>query len=193
MNRPAPIGTTCVLAIACAILASTHVRAQVRGVYPLGMSATNSGVTAEPGLTYTNMFLFYSRDELRGADGETLATGSNSVLMDLNTFVWAGRQRTKALGGARYSFSVTVPIANNSLSSDVQGALSGGGGLADTFYQPMILGWQMSRADIRAIYGFLAPTGKFDAGATDNVGSGYWTQTLSAAGTFYLTKDRRTA
>src|SRR5206468_6791237 len=79
------------------------------------------------------------------------------------------------------------------LSSDVQGALSGGGGLADTFYQPMILGLQMSRADIRAIYGFLAPTGKFDAGATDNVGSGYWTQTLSAAGTFYLTKDRRTA
>src|SRR6266576_2652685 len=33
---------------------------QVRGVYPLGMSATNSGVTPETGISYVNQFLFYS-------------------------------------------------------------------------------------------------------------------------------------
>ena len=41
-------------------------QAQVRGVYPSGMSATNSGVTPEPGFTYSNLFLFYSRDQLKG-------------------------------------------------------------------------------------------------------------------------------
>jgi hypothetical protein len=84
-------------------------------------------------------------------------------------------------------------IANNSLASDAQGAVSGGGGLADSYYQPLILAWRADRIDIRAAYGFLAPTGRFRAGATDNVGSGYWTHTLSAAGTLYLTRSRETA
>ena len=34
---------------------------QVIGVYPLGMSATNSGVTPETGISYVNQFLFYSQ------------------------------------------------------------------------------------------------------------------------------------
>ena len=164
--------------------------AQNRGVYPLGMSATNSGVTAEPGFTYSNLFLYYSRDESRGPDGELLATGSNSVLMDMNSFVWVSRQE---ILGARYSASATIPIANNSLASDANGSISGGGGLADSYYQPVILGWLTDRVGVRAIYGFLAPTGRFEAGATDNVGSGYWTHVLASGQTLYLTKDKRTA
>ena len=42
------------------------VRAQVRGVYPAGMSATNAGVTPESGFSYSNLFLLYARDELTG-------------------------------------------------------------------------------------------------------------------------------
>jgi hypothetical protein len=174
-------------------LVSTQLRAQVRGVYPLGMSATNSGVTPESGFTYANMFLFYLRDELKGVNGEILATGANSIMMDMNSFVWVSKQGVRTLGGAKFSLSATLPIANNSLTSDIQGALSGGGGLADSYYQPFILGWQTKRADMRAIYGFLAPTGRFNAGASDNVGSGYWTHTLSAGETFYLTKNKATA
>jgi hypothetical protein len=41
------------------------------------------------------------------------------------------------------------------------------------------------------MYGFLAPTGRFSAGANDNVGSGYWTQALSSGQTFYLTGSKR--
>jgi hypothetical protein len=167
------------------------VLAQNRGVYPLGMSATNSGVTPASGFTYSNQFLFYSRNEARGPNGEVLATGSNSVLMDMNSFVWvSGKQ---ILGGARYSLSATLPIANNSLASDAAGAISGGGGFADSYYQPVILGWQTKRVDIRTIYGFLAPTGRFEAGASDNVGSGYWTHVVASGQTIYLTKDKATA
>ena len=43
------------------------------------------------------------------------------------------------------------------------------------------------------MYGFLAPTGRFDADANDNVGSGYWTHTLSSGQTYYLTENKRLA
>lgn len=165
--------------------------AQNRGVYPLGMSATNSGITPEPGFTYSNLFLYYSRDQSKGSAGEVVATGSNSVLMDMNSFVWVSGK--EILGGGRYSASATLPIANNSLASDATGAISGGGGFADSYYQPVILGWRNARGGFRVIYGFLAPTGRFEVGAADNVGSGYWTHVLASGQTFYLTSDKRTA
>ena len=167
--------------------------AQVRGVYPLGMSATNSGVTPAPGISYVNQFLFYSRDEAKGPNGEILATGQNSVMMDMNSLVWVSKQKINFIGGPLFSMSATIPIANNSLTSDIKGGISGGGGLADSYYQPFILGWRSRRADIRAVYGFLAPSGKFSVGASNNVGSGYWTHAFSSGQTFYLTENRRTA
>jgi hypothetical protein len=165
--------------------------AQVRGVYPPGMSTINSGVTAAPGFSYSNLFLFYARDELKGPEGEVLNTGLNTVLMDMNTVIWASNK--EIVLGARYSVAVTLPIANNSLSSESEGALSGGGGFADSYYQPVILGWRLSRAEVKVAYGFLAPTGKFEAGATDNVGSGYWTHAFSSGQTFHVSGSKRTA
>ena len=166
--------------------------AQNRGVYPLGLSAINSGVTPDAGLTYNNAFLFYARDEQKGGNGEVLATGQQAVLLDMNTLVWVSGAEIATLGGARFSSAVTVPIANNSLSSSAQGAISGGGGLGDLYLQPVIFAWRMERADIRAIFGLLAPTGKFNAGATDNVGNGYWTPVFAAGETFYLSADKAT-
>jgi len=184
-----------IIVVALVLALSTFIlpaESQVRGVYPLGMSATNSGVTPESGFTYSNQFLFYSRDQLKGPDGEILATGQNSVMMDMNSFVWVSKKTIGVLGGPVFSMSATLPIANNSLTSDDKGAISGGGGFADSYYQPFILGWRKKRADIRAVYGFLAPTGRFDASANNNVGSGYWTHVASAGETFYLTESKAT-
>jgi hypothetical protein len=169
------------------------VQAQVRGVYPVGMNATNSGVTPEAGITYSNLFVFFSRDEEKGPDGEILATGQNSILMDMNSFVWVSQKEIGFLGGAVFSASATLPIANNSLTSDLNGTLSGGGGFADSYYQPLILGWRKQRLAIRAIYGFLAPTGRFAAGANTNVGSGYWTSVVASGQTIYLGPNKSTA
>ncbi len=109
--------------------------------------------------------------------------------MDMNTITWAS-EPIAALSCLRFSLAATIPIANNSLASDVFGSISGGGGLADSYYQPIILGRAFGRVDLRAAYGFLAPTGRFHAGASDNVGSGYWTHTLSLGENVYLTGDR---
>jgi hypothetical protein len=178
------------LVVVCAAILQVPARAQVRGVYPPGLSAFNSGVTPESGFSYSNLFLFYSRDHMRGPHGELLATGRQSVLMDMNSFVWVSNE--EVLGGAKVSLAVTLPIANNSLTSDIEGAINGGGGLADSFYQ-FILGWEGNRVAVRGMYGVLAPTGRFNAGASDNVGSGYWTQTPASGQTFYLTKNKTTS
>jgi len=169
-----------------------HLLAQVRGVYPLGMTAVNSGVTPAPGWSYSNQFLYYSRDESKGPGGEVVATGQQAVLLDMNTIIWVSRQ-TRLLGGASFSATATLPIAANSLTSDAQGAVSGGSGFGDSFYQPLILAWRLSRLDSRFALGFLAPTGRFTPGRTDNVGSGYWTWVASTAQTVYLTANRATA
>ena len=111
------------------------------------------------------------------------------VILDMNT-IDVGEPRRRILG-ARFSASATLPFAKNDLTSDLQGHLSGGSGFADSYYLPVILGWNWTRAAVRAMYGFLAPTGRFSAGANNNVGSGYWTHALSAGQTFYLTGDKR--
>jgi hypothetical protein len=173
------------------LITAGQMQGQVRGVYPVGMSATNSGVTPRSGFTYSNLLAIYSRDRFRGPNGEVLATGNQSVIMDLNSIVWVGKQ--ELLGGAKFSMSATLPVANNSLTSDITGHVSGGEGFADSYYQPFILGWNKNRFAVRAVYGFLAPTGSFQLDANDNVGSGYWTHALSSGQTVWLTQNKRTA
>lgn len=176
-----------VIVAALFLLAAMPLHAQNRGVYPLGMSATGSGVTAEPGFTYANQLLSYSRDRAKDDEGNTTATGANSVIMDMNTFAWVTNLK---ILGASYSASATLPVARNSLTSDVAGPIGGGSGFADSYYLPFILGWAGRQTAVRAMYGFLAPTGRFVRDASDNVGSGYWTHAFSSGQTFYLTESR---
>jgi hypothetical protein len=160
-----------VLAAACMWM-TVPSHAQNRGVYPLGMSALNSGLMPESTFTYSNQFLLYTRDQAKDNEGQTLpVTGKHSVILNMNTIAWVSQER---ILGAQYSISATLPFSKNDLTSDIQGNLSAGSGFADSYYLPVILGWCWTRAAVRVMYGFLAPTGRFSAGANDNVGSGYW-------------------
>jgi hypothetical protein len=175
------------------LFSASAARAQNRGVYPLGLSAINSGVAPASGFSYSNAFLFYTRDESKGADGEVIGTGQQSVVLDMNTLLWASDSKIASLGGAKFSSAVTIPIANNSLSTELQGAVNSGGGLGDAYLQPAILSWGTKRVDVRGVLGLLVPTGKFNAGANDNVGSGYWTPAIASGQTVYVTEDRATS
>lgn len=177
-----------VFCVACSVIGAARAEAQNRGVYPLGMSATNSGVTPESGFSYGNQLLFYARNQVKGDNGETRPMGGlNIVAMNLNSFIWVS---TRRVFGARYSATATIPVARNDLTSDVHGRISGGSGLADSYFLPAILGWDSDRVAVRAMYGVLAPTGRFDANGSENVGSGYWTHTLSSGQTAYLTTNQ---
>ena len=54
--------------------------AQNRGVYPLGMSAINSGVLPESPFTYSNQFLLYTRDEAKDNQGKPIALRTPEAL-----------------------------------------------------------------------------------------------------------------
>jgi hypothetical protein len=171
------------MALAMTVLAGPA-EAQNRGTYPLGMSAINAGVTPQPGFTYANQLLFYSRDQEKDNTGATLpATGQNAVLLDLNSFIWVSSFK---ILGARYSAVATLPVAANSLSSDLNGKISGGSGFGDTYFIPLILGWNGERLSVRVMAGVLAPTGRYSSSATDNVGNGYWSPTLSSGQTWQI-------
>jgi hypothetical protein len=170
-------------------LGPTAAWAQNRGVYPLGMTSVSSGVMPAEGFNYGFQFLDYSRDRSKDAAGNTLPVmGSHAVLMFLNTFTWAS---PTFCDGFQASASATIPIASNNLTTEAMGNVSGGTGLADSYFVPATIGWARERIALRLMYGFLAPTGRFSAEATDNVGSGYWTHTLSAGQTFYPMKNKR--
>ena len=171
-----------------ALLASSAADAQVRGVYPTGMSATGSGFAPAPGWAYSNLFIANTRDERVGPAGETLATGEQSVHLDLNTFSWGTAGRVFA--GARFAATATIILSRNSLESDVNGSLGGGGGMGDLFVQPVMLGWTKGQYDWRAAYGIVAPTGRFEAGADDNVGAGYWTHAFSTGITYRSAEEQ---
>jgi len=177
-----------IVAAAYVSIAVIRAQAQNRGVYPLGMSAINSGVTPESGFSYSNQLLYYSRNEAKDNSGNTLPiTGLNYVLMDMNSFIWVSK---KEVLGARYSAVATLPFVKNDLTSDLNGNISGGAGFADSYYMPFILGWSPERAAVRIIYGFLAPTGRFAPDSNSNVGSGYWTHAVSSGQTFYPAKSK---
>ena len=107
----------------------------VRGVYTPGFAATNSGVMPSPGLTYSNSFLTYSFDQLVGPDGKTITRApSVGVTIDVNVFFYVFKK--KILGG-NLGMAAGLPISNSSISSIHLGAIAGGAGFADSFYQPI--------------------------------------------------------
>jgi len=175
----------------CLVTFAWPVRAQIRGLYTPGMSAINSGALPEAGVTYVAALQYYSFDKLKGADGEQLPINlTTSVLVEQNLVVWVSN--FKILGGT-YAASANLPIANSSLTLVRFGALQAGSGFSDSDYSPFTLGWQWSRADIQAGYGFVVPTGRFHVEASDNTGGGYWAHIPSVGQTVYLTANKATA
>ncbi len=170
-------------------------RAQLKGQYQPGQYGLNAGVLPDPGITYADLNLNYSAGRLNFASGQPVkATGSYNVWAIENIFFYV--PKFKVLG-AKFAPMITFPIlATGSLTLPFLGngvtEGTGGLGLADTWFQPLTLGWHLPRADVWTVYAFMAPTGRYTPGATDNIGSGYWGNDFSGAGTFYLTKDMGT-
>jgi len=165
-------------------------RAQVRGLYTPGMTATNSAVLPDAGLTYVQLFQWYSFDELKGRNGETLPVNATvSLLADQNLFIAVTPHRVL---GATYAFAVDVPVVGSSVTTPTFGAIAGGASIGDTYVMPLMLGWHLKRADFEATYGFTIPTGRFNVGASDNTGAGYWGHIPTFAETVYLTANKAT-
>src|SRR5260370_39284010 len=87
---------------------------------------------------------------------------------------------------------ISINGASGSLVADITGTNlgtgGGGSGFADTWVQPANLGWHLERADVNVGYAFVAPTGRFVPGASNNVGSGHWGNDLTTGTPFSVTQ-----
>jgi len=169
--------------------------AQQRGQYLSGIFAVNSGVMPDPGFTYANIFYYSSSDRLKGPDGGPITVnGQFAILADNNVFIYV--YKPKILGGNIESM-VDLPVANGSLSASLfafgKPVNGGGGGLANIYFAPFQIGWHLKRLDIQTGYAIFAPTGRYTAGASNNVGTGYWSNAIQTGATMYLTANKATS
>ena len=175
------------------------VLAQQKGQYVPGQFGLNAGVIPDPGLTYINMALSYSAGRLNNPSDKAFPniTGTYAFWSDENIFMFVPNH--KILGGYYAPYAI-VSWASGSVVADfsptnglnLNGA-GGGSGLADTWIEPVNFGWHFARADLQAGYGFVAPTGRFQQGASNNVGSGYWGNDVNGGVTGYITKNKGTS
>jgi hypothetical protein len=170
--------------------------AQQKGQWVPGQFGLNAGVIPDPGVTYANLALNYSASQLNGPNGNSVPgiNGTYSFWVDENIFYYVPKH--KFLGGYFMPY-VLLNYANGELVANITGTNlntgGGGSGFADMYVQPVNLGWRLKRADVNVGYAFSAPTGRYTAGASNNVGSGYWGNNITSGTTFYITKDKGTS
>jgi hypothetical protein len=85
-----------------------------------------------------------------------------------------------------------VPIVNTPVSLPRLGLDVSPTGIGDIYVEPINLGWKLKRADVKAAYGFVAPTGKFDEDGDDTTTTDYWGHEITLASTFYLDPTKLT-
>jgi outer membrane protein OmpA-like peptidoglycan-associated protein len=170
--------------------------AQQKGQWVPGQYGLNAGVIPDPGITYANLALNYSADRLNGPNGNSVPgiNGTYSFWVDENIFYYVPKH--KFLGGY-YMPYVALVYANGEVVANITGTNlttgAGGSGFSDMFVEPFNLGWHIGkRLDFNVGYAFVAPTGRFTQGASNNTGSGYWGNDLTTGSTFYLTKNKGT-
>jgi hypothetical protein len=108
--------------------------------------------------------------------------------MDLDAFmpVFVYVSRAKVLG-ANYGMMVVPPFANAALEAPGFGLQSNvDTGAADLYLMPLQLGWHKARADVVTAFALFAPTGRYEAGGSDNTGKGMWSYEFSAGTTLYF-------
>ena len=165
-----------------------------------GQVGLNAGVIPAPGFSYVNITLSYRSGAFNGPSGSAIpVTGNYDVWAVENLFYGVVDQNI--LGGNIF-FNLALIPASGSLSAEVQTqnpgipnltAVAGGDGLADTFVEPFGLAWHLKRADLQVGEAVIVPTGRYDPGATNNVGCGYFGNHLITGTTVYITKNKGTS
>jgi len=96
--------------------------------------------------------------------------------------------KAKILGG-KLAFQALLPVTNSSFTPSEVRFNPDGTGYVDTWVQRLTLEWDWSRANSWVAYALTAPTGRYAAGVANNIGSGYWSNSIASGTTVYLMKN----
>ena len=152
-----------------------------------------SGTQPDPGLYLSAMYLRYDANKLLNSHGDPIGPDPGQPgSIDVNSYaasVWYVSDFK--LLGANYGFMLFPAFTNNALEAPIFGLdQSTNTGFTDLYFQPVNLGWHTQRADFTAGLGVVAPTGRYEPGASDNLGLGMWSFEPFAGATVYFDEAR---
>jgi len=181
---------TGLIAVLCC---ASPAHAQLNGENLLGDMGVKSGTQPEPGLYVSSIYYRYFTDSIKDPNGKSLsldpsgnASQTIQAAMPLLLYV-----TPKKVLGAHFGMMAVLPVAKGGLEAPGLGlSEQASTGLSDLYVMPAQLGWHARRADASVGVGFFAPTGRYSAGASDNLGKGMWSYEASAGGTVYLDSQR---
>jgi len=181
-----PLRKVGVFVVLCSIGAASGAIAQDTGLYVPGQFGLNAGTLPDPGITYNAMGIRYWSDVLRGQNGQSLpTTATDTYWLQENILTYV--PSVKMLGGS-LAFTAMVPFANGSVTAPRYAADDIAYDIGDIFVQPFSLGWRWAKLDFNAGYAVVVPTGRYAAGAANNIGAGYWGQMITSGSTLYLSR-----
>lgn len=167
--------------------------AQLNGENLLGDMGVKSGSQPEPGVYVSSIYYRYFTDTIKDPEGERVQidpTGEASQTIQAGMPLVYFVAKPKVLGG-HFGAMAVLPVARGSLEAPGFGlAEEASTGLSDLYVMPAQLGWHFTRADLLAGVGLFVPTGRYTAGADDNLGKGMWSYEVSGGGTVYLDARR---
>lgn len=147
---------------------------------------------------YAQYNVYYGTDTIRDGNGDKVDKvtftdrrgQTHTVDVDFSldafylvpAFIWSPKF---TILGARFGAFAALPVGNPSIAADLSTVLSprrelgasiddSTWDIGDLYVQPLWLMRSFPHVDVAFSYGFDAPTGKYEGGATDNVGLGFW-------------------
>jgi hypothetical protein len=184
-----PIICAVLLLTAITLLMPAPAGAQLGGENMRGDYGMKSGSQGPPGFYLGDMFYFYRSDTIKNLSGDELA---KSPYVDIFGDIILGSYVTqKKILGGNYAFMAALPILNTELALPSLNVGAQTWGRGDMYIKPLELGWHFQHADTIAGYAFVAPTGRYSAGATDNTGLGMWSNEFSAGTTVYFDQGKK--
>jgi len=173
---------------------------------PGNMAVRDYAAPTTKGLAIVDYNLFIHSDEFMDRDGNKVSSFNDIPLsIDISGYINSLSityisDKLPFLGNARYmamlnpSFNTTnTGVALGEIGQNGINVEGGTSGFGDLAFAPLLLSWELKKFDITAGYMFAAPTGRYETGADDNVGLGYWSHILQAAFYYYPLPEKATA
>jgi hypothetical protein len=181
------------LALAAMVCMAAPAQAQLNGENLLGDMGVKSGTQPEPGWYVSTIYYRYRTKTIKDAQGRSIdadptGEGNQTINAGVPLLYWVTPK--KVLGG-QFAMMAVLPVASGALEAPGLGLSEEASlGLSDLYVMPAQLGWHFTRADALLGAAFFAPTGRYTAGASDNLGKGMWSYEISGGGTVYLDQKR---
>ena len=188
------------------VILAQRISPYMSGSYYPGLVNLRDYAAAPAGLVFMDYNYWLSSSGYYDKDGEEFSGGTINlpspfipINIDINPemsgymnvpsifyaseFKVFGAQYMASITPIYLSFDYEAFIALGDTSTNISGKISGWGDLAA---MPLGLSWTFDKKmDLSFMYTLYAPTGRYEVGADDNIGQGYWTHQFQLPAYFY--------